>query len=1302
MIIFVNNTHEPNARRLFDDLQASGILITDEAADSYDVRLLVLSPATLKSIDWDAVRESDKPVINVVVAPCSLPTAMPGIVLDLSQNYIPGYRDVIRQLYKITAERKLNPYRGFSAYGEVEAPLFGGRGAFTRQIQERIENGARFLAIIGPSGGGKTSLIRAGLTARLRGSAEAWLPLVVTLSDEPMRQVAVRLMPFVADSTSLVSRLYSNTAALGDVLNDIAVTYGKIFLALDAFEHVFTHSPLTDRIYFLDALADAINRKDANFVVSISLQSNFEAKLLEYPKWKELLSANIFRIPALRRGDLTEIVRTPAQEVGLNPAEELIERLVEDFPRLQNSGSLLPLALILQQMAAVKRIIPVEYEGLGGLSGVVSQYAENIYSRLTPIQQNAAKHILLHMVDFTDDGTPTTRPISRKQLTFTWASHSDIGSTLDALLNGQLLTRSIDFETGEYYFQLGHESLLDAWARYKAWVSEDRENLRYGSHLERLAVLWSERDYAEQSLLRGSALDEAISWTQNPDRLPSPLLQNFVAVSSEIRRNYDAKQKTQAARQRRANVALIAAFAAALLIIAGGAFLLVRTTQDRDSVSTLQANTQNHLATATSANHTLALQLDSAATAQAEVEKEIATSVAQYNEAATAQAQAEADQATAVALAESDKAAADATIEALENLQAPAATAVANAQFLQATLDASVQTQKVLNEFVAGQLAQSANQLLTTDPDVALSLAAEAGSRLISAGAGDTNPLVGQMLRDALKANATFDFGDTVSRGWLLDGNTHAVVEYTDKPAELWALDTLKVISTFEHPIEQLIPLAGGKLFLVDYADDGVDDLWNTAAGLPAAQLNGDIAPPPDENNNQKTPNVVQLDNNTYFVVKYEDGKPSELWDDATMTLVSELAGDMEGIVALDDGYFFVRYADNPKVNGIWQTKTGQIAQPAEDVVAVPYDNGIFALRRDLQYDEIWTTDPFAKVTPVIGRVESVTTLIDTPYFLIRYTGQGGAEIWQNTADPEKVYTFRGPIDASSAYSDGQYFFVRYKDATPSEIWSTSPLQAAATLNGNLQTLQIPSILADEMVVFDYTDNAVSDVWSLKSGQRVAQLNGNVQKVNSIFGDVFFTVQYEGDQPAEVWSAVVAKELAKLGNQQRVVQSIMPLKDGKFLVVAYEDAPAELWAVTDTGVTPLGKFNDVVKAIYPFEDGDYYVVNYEEEPAQIWPTGAVAPLVGLRSDVSGISYNADTKRLGLIASDNRSYELNFERLLQATDESQTASDADLLALACQQMAENAPVSPDILSPYLGGVPSTACMAVPSPEQTQEP
>jgi hypothetical protein len=1297
MIVFINDTHDPSARHLFDDLQASGILITDESSDPYDVQLVVLSPATVQSVDWDAVRAGDKPVINVVIAPCALPTAMPGIVLDLSQDYVGGYRDVIRQLYKFNAERKLNPYRGFASYGEVEAPLFSGRGAITKQVYEHVENGARFLVVVGASGGGKTSFIRAGLTARLRGSADAWLPLVVTLDNDPLRQIAARLFPFVTDRDKLVSRLYTNPTALGDVLGEIASSHGKVFLAFDSFERVFTRVSLTDRVYFLDVLFDAINRNRGNYLVGIALRTDFEAKLLEYPKWKDLLASNVFRIPALKRVDLTDIVKSPAQEVGLNLADELMERLVEDASHLGKSGSLLGLSLILQQLAAAKRMIPAEYEALGGISGVVSHYAENIFGRLTPVQQNAAKQLLLHLIDFTDDGTPAARPISRKQLTFTWASHSDIDSTLDNLLKGQLLSRFIDFETGEHYFQLGHESLVEEWSRYKEWVSEDRENLRYGSHLERLAVLWSEREYAVQGLLRGSALDEAISWTQNPDRLPSPLLQNFVAVSSEIRRNYETQQRVQSVRQRRANVALMMAFVVALFVIAGGAFLLVRTTGERDTVATLQADTENHLATATSVNHALALQLDMAATTQAEAEMQIATSVAQYNQVSTAQAQAEYDKATAVALADLDKSAADATIEALVNLQAPAATAVANAQYLQATLDASIKTQQILNEFVAGQLAQSANELLTTQPDMALHLAAEAASRLLVSGADGTNPVVAKALRDSLKANALFDFGDTMTQGWLLDGNSYAVIQYSDKPAELWALDTLEVVTTFENPIEQLLPVAGGKLFLVDYADDAVDELWNTVSGAAAAQLSGDIAPPPDENSSLKIPNLVQLDNNTRFIVKYSDGTPSELWDDAAAIRVAVLDGDMEGVVALDDGYFFVRYVDNRAANAIWQTKSGEKAQAAEDVIAVPYDNGIFVLRRDRAYDEIWTTNPFAKVTQVVGRVESVTTLADTPYFLIRFTGQAGAEIWQDTTSPQKVYTFRGPIDVTMAYADGKYFFVRYKDDSPSEMWSTSPLQVASILSGDLQTLQIPSLLADEIVVIDYSNNAVSDVWSLKDGLRIAQLNGNVQKVNSIWGDVFFTVQYEGEQPAEVWSAIEAKELAKLGDQNRVVKSITPLKDGKFLIVAYNDAPAEIWSVGDDGVASVGPLSDVVRAVYPFEQGDYFVVSHQNTAAQIWLTGAAEPLLTLPSDVAVVSYNAETKRLGLVTAENHSFEMNFGRLLQSADESLTAANPDLLALVCQQIAENPPVTPGELSAFLGGIPAMACMPDPGSE-----
>jgi WD40 repeat protein len=424
--------------------------------------------------------------------------------------------------------------------------------------------------------------------------------------------------------------------------------------------------------------------------------------------------------------------------------------------------------------------------------------------------------------------------------------------------------------------------------------------------------------------------------------------------------------------------------------------------------------------------------------------------------------------------------------------------------------------------------------------------------------------------------------------------------------------------------------------------------------------------------------------------VKYEDAQASELWEVASASRLAALGGDIESVVSLQDGYFFAGYVDKKDANGIWQTKTAQLVQIAEAVIAVPYDNGIFALRRDRAYDEIWTTNPFAKVIQVVGRVESVFHLNKTPYFLIRFNGEGGAEIWQDTSNPQKVYTFRGPIDASTTYLDGGYFFVRYQDDSPSEVWSTNPLQMAAVLNGDLNTMQIPAALAEEVVVFDYANNTISDLWSLKDNKLLSPLNGNVKKITSISGDVFFTVQYEDNQPAELWSAVEGKLVMKLGDKAQLVKSITPIKDGKYLVIAYTEGASEIWSFGDLQATLVATLPDVAAGVVPFEQGNYFAVNYAGSPAQIWQTGAVAPFVTLPTDAPTISYNTKTRRLGIVASDNRSYELNFDRILQAGDETASPTDADLLALACQQIQDNAPVSADDLAQYLGGVPPLAC------------
>ncbi len=567
MIVYVNPTNDDAFRRLLEDLQGSGVFLRLTPDDACDAWLNVITPSSLKSMDWQVLREANRPIINVQLTSDDLPKDAPGTAVDLYSNYMTGYRDLIRQLHGIIVSQKTNPYQGLLPYGEVEARLFNGRTAFIKIVHEHMANGGRFLALVGASGSGKTSFIRAGLMARLRKDGDAWMPLAVTLGDDPIRQLAHRLQPLMNAKSDLVSRLYSNPAALGDVLAEISTGQGKLLLTLDSFENVFTRASLTDRVYFLDVLFDATNRGSGNYVVSLALRSDFEARILEYPKWNNLLQANTFVMPELTRDEIAEIVNAPAQEAGLVVDKALVKRMTDDAIHFNQAALLPALSFLLKGMVANGEMSVEAYEKSGSLGGVVGQYAENLYQGLTPIQQNAMRQILLQVIELTEDGKLVVRPVEQQRLTFSWASDTEIGNTLAALVSGGLLSSLIEPESGEIILQLSHESLPQMWQRYQEWLGENTESLRYGSHLERLAALWNAREYAEQALLRGSALDEAINWTQNADHLPSPLLQNYVAVSSEIRRNYDTQQKTRAVRQRGVNVALIVSFLAALLVM---------------------------------------------------------------------------------------------------------------------------------------------------------------------------------------------------------------------------------------------------------------------------------------------------------------------------------------------------------------------------------------------------------------------------------------------------------------------------------------------------------------------------------------------------------------------------------------------------------------------------------------------------------------------------------------------------------------------------------------------------------------
>ncbi len=1179
-----------------------------------------------------------------------------------------------------------NPYKGLRPYNEEDVPLFHGRNALMNWMRGYLMDERRLVALTGPAGSGKTSASIV-MSGALRNKCKA---VYISIEDQPLRQVAM-LLQDMDKSTDLLARVYSDPEAVANIMGEISADGKYVLLVLDNFENLFARVSIGERVYFLDALYRAITRPTPVCHLCIVIRDDFRERLLEYPQWAELLEERMLTIPDLTTAELTDIISQPARTSGITLDPALVDRLLQDIKRLNPSRLLPPLSFSLTTLFEGGEMTLVGYDHIGVVSGVIAQVAEAVYNSLSAIQQLVARRILLQCVVSAETADPLTRAIERERLQFNWVSADDVNFTIGQLEAAGLLTEQMD--SSARMLVLSHECLTREWPRLAVWIREDAENLRYASELEQLANNWVTREYSEQALLRGAALDEALSWMENLDNLPSAVLESYISVSSHLRQNQTIEQQRQQRTTRWGSRSITIALVVVTATLALVGILAFGSNVERETLATQQAVAVAQLATSTAQKAALVATLNAEQTLQAAAQTQIAAG-------ATAQAQAQASldaaitqQANVQATATAAQALAQSTIEGYASQLVDNATAMANINQLQTTLDAAMQQQMQLRQYLAGQLAKEVPTILSTNPGLALYLAAEAGTIGQNAGADvPPNPAIDTALREALKANIADGLGTGSDKTWYLGGNSFAAVRYADGLTKLWRLNPAEVLADFPAAVEQVIPVGDGKIFLVDYANDAADELWSVDTLGAVATFSGDIAPPPEKVTDLVSANVVQLQGGAFFTVRFSDGHPGELWETATMSRKAVLDGDVERVVPLDDGYFFADYAETDEIGRIWQTSNGQPVQKADDVLTVIFDKGIFGLRREGQDDEIWLTNPFGSIATVQGRLSGARHLNGTDYIMVEYEGQKPAEIWKQTPSMNKVVTMKGQIDLSITYLDGQYFFIRYGDLSASELWRTDPLEMASRLNGHLETMDMGMSLGEHVAVVNYADNSISEVWDLTKADRIAPLTGNMVKIKSILGDTAFIVRYDSNQPAEVWTSADATRIGVLGEGQKTVVNIVPIKDGAYTVVEYADAPGEIWSVAPEGVTLLATLPDITQQVILLEGGNYFIANYANRAAQIWDIATMSPISTLLGTVTQYAYDGTNLRLSYTTQDNQSYTLDFGTLtaLLTTD----VGTAELLTRTCERLKGTVPPQ-DTLAPYLGGQAPVACTMLPA-------
>ncbi|MET7597217.1 helix-turn-helix domain-containing protein [Streptomyces sp. NPDC005481] len=378
----------------------------------------------------------------------------------------------------------LAPYRGLARFETGDSALFFGREQLTADLVDLLRR-RRFAAVFGPSGSGKSSLLRAGLIPVLRQAQEPDLRpaaiRILTPGERPARTHAPLLTPAMPR-------------------DDSAGT--DTFVIVDQFEEVFTlcHDA-AERTRFIDLLLTA-RQADSRLRVLLAVRGDFYGRCAEHRGLADALRDANLLAGSMSPAELRDAVVKPATAAGLTVERALTARLVKEVTDAPGGLPLLSHALLeTWRRRRGKTLTLAGYEAAGCLDGAIAETAEMVYGRFTEHQAAAARRVLLRLVA-PGDGTPDTRrPLEHAELPTT--GRDDSAQVVEALAAARLLT--LDGDTVE----MAHEALITSWPRLREWIEEDRERLRMHRNLTEAAHAWQELGREKGAMYRGSRLTAA-------------------------------------------------------------------------------------------------------------------------------------------------------------------------------------------------------------------------------------------------------------------------------------------------------------------------------------------------------------------------------------------------------------------------------------------------------------------------------------------------------------------------------------------------------------------------------------------------------------------------------------------------------------------------------------------------------------------------------------------------------------------------------------------------------------------------
>ncbi|NND03594.1 MAG: protein kinase, partial [Acidimicrobiia bacterium] len=491
-----------------------------------------------------------------------------------------------------------NPYMGLEAFQREDADRFFGRNELIAELIERLRH-KRMLVVAGPSGSGKSSLVRAGLIPATAGGSidgsERWPIALLSPGADPLGELAYQLSKLMVGATqqSGISVTADELAAdpnrgrlMAETVTDAA---GGALIVVDQFEELFTQGPGRDgQQQFLDALAALVDATNSKVRIVAAVRADFYGTCASFPWLADKITDNQVLVGPMTPAELRQAIEEPAGRAGLAIEDGLVDTMLSDTGSDPGSLPLLSHALAETWRSRKGNTMTLDgYRAAGGVSGAIAQTANALYDEQFDAEERSAVRTLMLRLVNPGEGTPDTRRSLPIEAVF---GNPDgvLARVTERMTDARLLT------VGEESIEIAHEALIRTWPRLRSWIEENRDDLRTRQHIGRAASEWIDQGRTPDLLYRGTPLQSALDWAATRGDVLEPADQEFLDASKAAHDAEAAEKERVAARLRRIRMIAIGVLSGLTIVAAIASFVAygaLRETRSQfaQSLATLSA-----------------------------------------------------------------------------------------------------------------------------------------------------------------------------------------------------------------------------------------------------------------------------------------------------------------------------------------------------------------------------------------------------------------------------------------------------------------------------------------------------------------------------------------------------------------------------------------------------------------------------------------------------------------------------------------------------------------------------------------